>query len=183
MTRSALAIILAAVLAFVACKPLQEAHPQQTQDAPSAATLASQDRTFLERAAEGNNGEISIGALAEGRTMRREVLAYGVMMVNEHGAANAQLAAIARAKNITLPSSPGEHQKGFDQVVNLRGSEFDEKFLRVMIADHQQAKLLYSDEISSGVDPQLREYAASMLPKIEAHLAQAEALLDQLQTE
>lgn len=173
-------IAVFALVLLAACKPLQEAHPNRTGSGPASSRLPLQDREFIERATEGNNGEIAIGRLVEGRTTRADVLEYGHMMVREHTAANAQLGAIARTKNIVLPASLGAHQAGFDRVVNRRGDPFDEEFLRVMIADHHKAKLLYSSEASGGVDPQLRQYAATMLPKIDAHLTQAQAVLDRV---
>lgn len=174
-----LALVLAITL-LAGCKPLQEAHPSRSAKNAESARLTQQDREFIERATEGNNGEIAIGRLARGRTTRPEILAFGEMMEREHMSANGRLGAIARTKEISLPSSLGSHQAGFDRVVNLRGDRFDEEFLRVMIGDHHEAKMLYASEISGGVDAPLKQYAAATLPKIEAHLTQAQALLDAL---
>ena len=45
-----------------------------------------------------------------------------------------------------------------------------------MIEDHQQAVRLYRSAVTNVVDAELRGYAATTMPKIEAHLAHAQAL-------
>jgi putative membrane protein len=171
---------IVALLFLLACSPNveQQAHPAPPAEPAPSADLASQDRDFLERAAEGGNAEIAIGMLAlmDGYTQRAEVAAFGRLMAADHRAINQQLAAIATAKRISLPTSLGEHQQNFDRLVDLKRDEFDREFVRVMIEDHQEAVRLYREEAEGGVDPQLKAFAAATLPKIEAHLAHAEKL-------
>ncbi|MFL6248895.1 MAG: DUF4142 domain-containing protein [Thermoanaerobaculia bacterium] len=169
---------LACLLLLMACSPNieQQAHPQPpVQPAPSA-DLASQDRDFLERAAEGSNAEVSMGALVDRHGLRGEVIAFGKLMVTDHTAINQQLTAIAKAKHISLPTSLGEHQQNFDKIVDLYRDDFDREFARAMLGDHQEAVRLFRDEASGGVDPDLKAFAAATLPKIEAHLQHAEEL-------
>ena len=172
---------LAIVLLVMGCSPNveQEAHPAPRAQAAPSANLASQDRDFLERADEGNNAEIAMGTLAliDGHTARAEVAAFGRMMAADHGTMKRQLVAIANAKRIALPTSLGEHQQNFDRIVDLHRDEFDREFARVMLADHQTAVRLFRDEVSGGVDPDLKAFAAATLPKIEEHLRHAEALV------
>jgi putative membrane protein len=104
------------------------------------------------------------------------VTQFGQMLVADHKAANAQLAAIAARKAIALPSSLGDHQAGFDELVDRKGEPFDKEFIRIMLADHQEAARLYRSAATNVVDPDLRAYAAATLPKIEAHLAHAQSL-------
>lgn len=170
-------VALLAVGPIASCKPKQQAHERtvmQTSHEPS--DLASQDREFLERATEGNNAEVAIGSLVRGRSADAAVRAYGEMMTHEHSAANLAIAAIAKKRRVTLTSSLGEHQSNFDRLVDLTGSDFDSEFVRVMLEDHQTALALYQSEVASGTDPDLRQYAGAMIPKIAAHLERAEAL-------
>lgn len=174
MKRSALVILVVATA--LRCSPDQHAHPVPKPAPQRGPVLTAQDRDFLERANEGNNGEIAIGRLVRERAMRPEVAQFGEMMVNDHRAANGQLGAIARQYAIALGTSLGEHQSGYDRLVNRKGDPFDKEFMRVMIGDHQQAVLLYQGEVAGGVDPLLKQYAAQTLPKIQAHLAHAQSL-------
>lgn len=172
--RMALLMVLALIGACSADQDIHSTAPND--DTADAAVLSPQDRAFIEKAAQGNNAEIADGGLVIGRSANGSVIAFGRMMVADHGAANARLAEIARKHEIALPTSPGDHQAGYDRLVDKKGVEFDEEFVRVMIEDHNTARQLYQDELASGADPMLLQYAASMLPKIEAHLAEAKAL-------
>ncbi|HEX2060331.1 MAG TPA: DUF4142 domain-containing protein, partial [Thermoanaerobaculia bacterium] len=128
------------LLLFAACTPDtdQHAHPRRAS-APPAPVLAPQDRDFLERAAQGSNAEMIMGALAPSRAARAEVKAYGQMMMRDHGAMNRQLGRIAAHYRIALPTSLGEHQASYDRIVDLRLEPFDEQFMQVMIEDHDLA--------------------------------------------
>jgi putative membrane protein len=169
-----------ALLFLIACSPNveQQGHPTPATEPAPSADLASQDRDFLEHAAEGGNAEIAIGTLAlvDGYTHRAEVAAFGRLMATDHRGINKQLTGIAASKRISLPTSLGEHQQNFDRLVDLKQEEFDREFARVMIEDHQEAVRLFREEAEGGVDPQLKAFAAATLVKIEAHLAHAERL-------
>ena len=170
-------VLLMVLTLTAACNPDQHVHSAAVNDeTPDATTLSPQDRTFIEKAAQGNNAEVADGGLVNGRSTNASVIAFGRMMVADHGAANVHLAEIARKHRIALPTSLGDHQAGYDRLVDRKGVEFDEEFARVMTEDHNMARQLYQDELTSGTDPLLLQYATSMLAKIEAHLAEARTL-------
>jgi putative membrane protein len=174
--RNALATL--ALLLVIACSPetAQQAHPRRMGAASPAPVLAPQDRDFLERAAEGSNAEIATGSTATRQAFRPEVKAFGQMMMKDHGAMNARLAAIAKRYNIALPTSLGEHQASYDRIVDLRYDRFDEEFMQVMVEDHDMALELFRGAASGAHDPALRAFAAAHVPVIEAHLNHAKML-------
>ena len=164
-------LVLIAMFA-AACSPdtAQQAHPRRAvSPTPPAPVLQAQDRDFLERAAEGSNAEITMGRLVETHTKSPHVIAFGRRMVADHAAINQRLAAIAKAYRIELPTSLGEHQAGYDRIVDLRLEEFDQEFLQVMNEDHDMAVELFRSEAKGGADPHLKAFAANTLPIIEAH--------------
>jgi putative membrane protein len=167
---------IAIVLSFAACTAdvEQVAHPSPRDARPAtSAGLASQDRDFVERAAQGSNAEISMGKIVDEHSLRPEVLAFGRLMVTDHYAINEQLRAIAAKKHIELAKSLGDQQQNFDRVVDLEREHFDREYMRVMIESHQQAVELFRNEAKNGIDPELKAFAASTLPRIEAHFDHA----------
>ena len=167
-----------AVLLFAACTPdvEQHAHPRRASSAAPAPVLASQDRDFLERAAEGSNAEIEVGRLARSRGLRREVKAFGERMVVDHGTLKERLNAIAKKRGIVLTTTLGDQQASYDRVVDLRWDRFDDEFVQVMIEDHDMAAELFRVEAAGGADPEIKAFAAQSLPLILAHLDHARSL-------
>jgi putative membrane protein len=170
--------LLALALFAMACTPdtAQQAHPRLASNALPVTVLVPQDRDFLEKAAEGSNAEIEMGKLVENRALSEEVKAYGRRMVADHSAINARLAAIAARHGISLPTTLGEHQASFDRVVDLRREQFDQEFMQVMNEDHDMARELFRSEASGGFDPELKAFAATTLPLIDAHLTHAKSM-------
>ena len=55
------------------------------------------------------------------------------MMLKDHGAANDELMALAKSKNISLPvSMSSEHQKTRNELAEKSGTDFDKLYLDVM---------------------------------------------------
>ena len=165
-------------LATTACGPdsAQQPHPKPLEASNHGDELALQDRDFLEKAAQGGNGELAIASLAHDHAARQEVVAFGQTLTADHSAGNRHLAAIAAAKRIALPSSLGESQASFDRLVDLQRETFDREFVKTMVADHQQTILLYQSEAAGGSDFTLRQFAATSLPMLQMHLERAKAL-------
>jgi putative membrane protein len=171
-----LACAAALLLAACTADTAQRAHPRPNERAGASASLAPQDRDFLERATEGNIAEVAIGSLVEGRAKRAEVAALGRMIAADHASSQKQLTAIAAAKKIAVPTTLGEHQASYDRLVDLKGDDFDREFVKVMIDEHHQALELFRSEATGGVDPALKLVAAAALPRLQSHLQHAQAL-------
>jgi putative membrane protein len=184
-TRTLLNAVLLAVLTVAlnaACtrEVSQQVHPRIVRPSP-AAELASQDRDFLERAAEGNNAEVAIGSITKGHSFDARVLAYGQMLVSDHTAARSALETIAAKKQISLPTGLGEQQASYDQIEEKTRESFDRDFAKEMVGAHDQALELFKGEALNGVDPELKAYAAANVPVLEKHLDEAKALATALQ--
>jgi putative membrane protein len=170
-------LALAAALLFAACTPDAEQHAHaRPQQRPAAPVLHSQDRDFLEHAAQGSNAEVAIGGLGAARGLSGDVRAFGQRMVTDHGAIRRELATIAGRHRIILPTDLGDHQASYDRVVDLHRDEFEREFTKVMVEDHDMAVMLFQGEASGGVDPEIRAFATRTLPLIQAHLQHAKSL-------
>lgn len=92
-----------------AAKPATGQQPSSTAQAgqqPSA-----DDMSFAQRAAESGMMEVEHGRMAASKATNAQVKAFGNKLVKDHTAANNQLMAIAKRKNITLPAGmmkPGD---------------------------------------------------------------------------
>lgn len=140
--------------------------------------LGRTDRDFIHDAAQSGLAEIAKGRLALQRTRDPRVRDYAQHLVQDHQEANARLAQIAQAKGVGLPTAPGaRQQKALRDLQHASGREFDGRFLRQMVDDHQQAIDQFGHEVKGRHQAaELKEFAQQVLPKLEQHMAMAENL-------
>jgi putative membrane protein len=73
----------------------------------SAQAPHSQDQQFVQKAAASGRMEVAHGKMAAAKASNPQVKAFGQALVKDHTAANQQLMAIAKKKNITIGEEGG----------------------------------------------------------------------------
>ena len=160
-----LIVIVAAVVAL-SFQPLLEGQ--------KAATLSHSDSSFMTDAAEGGMNEVRLGELAQQKGSSEQVRAFGKRMVEEHSRLNNELQAIAARKNVSLPSDVGITQKASDKLLSSKsGHSFDESYASSMLKDHKEDIEAFEKEANSGVDQDVKAFAAKSLPTLREHLRMA----------
>jgi putative membrane protein len=153
-----------------------------TQAAPPAASLpiagvafSEENRQFLTEAIQSGLAEVELGRLARDRTESRPVRSFAQLMVDDHHAANQQLAALAKAAGVTAPAQPDQAQQSlYAQLSALSGPAFDRAYMDSQVQSHQQAVDLFARQ-SAGND-QVARFAAQQLPVLQRHLSMAQAI-------
>lgn len=152
---------------------------QQPSDGGTATTTAqrSTDQEFAVEAASIGLNEVAVGQLAAERASSPEVRAFGRHMAQEHSRNNDRLQAAAGQAGVALPTRPETDEIAkMDRLDDLTGTAFDRAFLNQMVADHQEAVRLFEQQANQGSNPSLRSYAGQTLPRLQQHLADAQAL-------
>jgi putative membrane protein len=127
------------------------------------------DSSFFKNAAEGGIAEVDAGKLAQEKGGSPAVREFGAMMVKDHSAANAKLQGIAVAQGVKLPTSVNVMQMASQKELQLiSGDSFDKSYVKDQIKAPME---LFKKEIATGKDHQARDFAASTLPTVQAHLA------------
>jgi putative membrane protein len=135
------------------------------------------DAKFATAAANGGMAEVAVGQLAGEKAMNAKVKAFAAMMVTDHSKVNEQLMAIAKAKNITLPSAPDEeHQKKKADLAAKTGADFDKAYVDAMIDGHKKTISLFEDAAKNCKDADLKAFAEKTLPTIKGHLTEIESI-------
>lgn len=159
---------------------------QTTSPAPpggggTAAQLSEQDRAFMMENAQTNLAEISTGQLAIQRASSPSTKQTAQTVVSDHQQALAQLRDIAQRYSVTLPDSPNPTQQQLArQLQSLTGLAFDRTLLPAWIGGHQQAIAQAQQEIASGTNADVQQYARGFLPVAQKHLQMAQSDLQQL---
>ena len=145
-----------------------------------AVTLAvasqSDEQTFIKDAVQGNLAEVQLGELAVQRAETDTVRKFAETLRMDHQAALKRATNLAKSLKVEPPTEPATEARGiFEGLSQLSGSEFDAAFVSHMITLHESAIAKYSRNASSDNDA-VATMVAEALPKLEAHLATAQAL-------
>lgn len=161
----ALTVISLAVAALVALTLPAAAQVQVVNDV---------DRQFVNKAATDGLAEVELGRLATQRAARPAVRSFGERMVTDHGRANAELAALARSKGLTMPMTLDPSAQAMrDRLSSLNGADFDRAYMSEMVRDHTEDVALFERQTEVSTDPDIKAWTARSLPMLREHLALA----------
>ena len=139
--------------------------------------VSENDQSFMAKAAEGGAAEVELGRLAAARAVNPVVRQFGQRMVVDHGAANAQLEALAATKGIDLPKEPGpQHRVTYDRLAALHGQEFDRAYMLDMVQDHDKDVLEFERASTAIRDPGVKAWVVQTLPTLREHQRMAHQL-------
>jgi putative membrane protein len=132
-------------------------------------------RHFIIVASINNLQEVSAGQLAVQKAKNADVVAFGQMMVKDHGAAEQQLMRLAKRKGYDIPP---EATGGIQPDLNLKNAtnNFDALFIHAMLAGHGNTVQVFENYATTGKDPDVRAFALQTLPTLKAHLADIKAI-------
>jgi putative membrane protein len=135
------------------------------------------DADFAKMAASGGILEVELGKVAAKNAADANVKSFGTMMSTDHSGANAKLKKIADDKKMELPTAMNpEHQATYDRLSKLKGAEFDKAYMGDMVKDHEKDITLFKTQSEKGTDAELKAFAQSTLPTLQAHLDKANSI-------
>lgn len=139
------------------------------------------DAKFTTEAAVGGMAEVELGKLALEKSSNPQVKGFATMMVKDHGMANTELMAIAKQKNITLPSTvDDEHKKKMEDLSKKTGTDFDKAYVSAMVDGHKSTLKLMEDESKDGKDADLKAFATKTAPIVQSHLQMINKINDSM---
>ena len=146
----------------------------------SAATVgANTVGGYVPNAAEGDMYEIMAADLALERSQNAQVKELAQMIKTDHTAASEAMKRLVpqAAPDIQLPTKLDERRQGMlDNLRSASAANFDRTYLDQQVAAHNEALTLHRGFSDNTDAPPLAQHARTVVPKIEAHLRQAEQL-------
>ncbi len=135
------------------------------------------DSKFATTAAADGMAEVSAGKMAQEKAVSARVKSFAAMMVADHSKAGDELAAIAKTKNITLPTEPNaDQQKMAADMGKMSGKDFDKDYVNGMVDGHEKAVKLFTDASQNCKDADLKAFATKTLPTLKMHLDSIKAI-------
>ena len=152
-------------------------------DAPeNRGQISAADYKFATTAAHGSALEVTLGNLAQ-KSTQSAVKQFGQRMVDDHTKAGKQLNDLIAPKGAMLPAGVSdEQQKEVDHLSGLTGSEFDRAYVAFMVKAHKADLKAFKQAAQDVQDPDLKAFAANMVPTIQEHLSMAESLDENLKS-
>lgn len=136
---------------------------------------------FVAEVTSSNLLETELGRLASSKGNDPRVRELGQLMLNHHKQLNSQLKQIADLKNLITPTSLSEdHQDVFTGIMEKSGVDFDRAYLEAIVENHKESLKEFTRMADEGADTEIKNFAIRAIPTMQAHLAQAEALQDEL---
>ena len=179
-TQAALGVSLAA--SVVACSNDRRASDNAAagRDNPAAVGTAGAgaDRDFIQDQLEDGQAEVALGKIAAERATHPEVKQFGQQMVRDHQMAGDELRQAAQAGNaqVNPPAElDGDHKDHQEELLKLSGTEFDRKYIDIMVNEHEEAVNELEKKVDSD-NPQIRQWATKTLPAVRQHLEHAKQL-------
>jgi len=147
-----------------------------------AELVPAADKDFMVNAASGGVAEVDMARIALEKATLPTVKEYAQHMINDHTKANDELRRIATSKGITLADVPNANHKAMvDRISATPASDFDKTYIHEAgVKAHQEMQTLFRNESTSGLDPDIKAFAAKTLPTVETHLKQSEKIHDEL---
>lgn len=132
------------------------------------------DKAFLVTAAGSNRAEIAAAELALRKSNDPQVKKFAQQILTEHRQADTRLMALARSKGVDLDAEiPQPARSASYELGKLDGSTFDRQYFAVNHASHMKSVAAFQHAAQNADDPDIRRFAAEMLPTLQQHTQQA----------
>jgi putative membrane protein len=136
--------------------------------------MSALDQAFVMDAAHGGMAEVRLGQLALQKSNNPEVKRFAQQMIQEHSRANEELMRIVSQKGMTPPMNAGKYEAAMTRLMQLSGTEFDRAYMsEAGVNSHLEAAAVYQRQVGLGLDPDLKAFAARILPRVQGHLEMA----------
>ena len=135
------------------------------------------DRQFARDAAITGLSNVELGKLAAEKASSEDVRQFAKQLMDDQTKTNDRLKQVASQQNISIPDAlDSKHQSLIDKVAKLSGPEFDKAFLKQQLKEQEAQVRDFSDEAQRGTDPNVKTFAAGVLPNLQQQLEAAKNL-------
>ncbi|CCV15405.1 DUF4142 domain-containing protein [Mesorhizobium sp. STM 4661] len=148
---------------------------------PAFAADSAQD--FIDKAAAGGMFEVDSSKLVEGKVQDQGVKDFAQKMINDHGAANAKLEAIAGEQKLTVPTElDAKHKSDLDALQNSK-DPVDGTYVQMQRNAHSDAIKLFESYAKDGDNAQLKTFAQETVPTLKMHQEMIEKIATTMGTQ
>jgi putative membrane protein len=144
------------------------------------ALAADKAQTFVDKAAVGGMFEVESSQLAIKMSKDADVKKFADMMVSDHGAANAELEALAKEQGLTVPDKLDKEHAAKLKSLQQAGAGLDAPYVKAQLEGHEQTVKMFEQYADSGDNEALQNFAVKTLPTLRTHLDTIEQMGDRV---
>jgi putative membrane protein len=131
---------------------------------------------LLVKLADAHMTDAQEGSLAAEKGSTRAVKDYGKLMMKDQKKFLSELKKLAEMKNVTLPPAIShKNARGRNNLADKTGKDFDQKYIKMMTADHERDIKLLRKALSAK-DADVRVFAQKHLLLVQSHLEKIHAI-------
>jgi putative membrane protein len=138
---------------------------RETTDLSSQKVVSIDDEDFLRKAEKAEIRQTTLAQSALDKSTDENVRQFARLVIGNYQRALAELTDLMKAKN--MEESPAAitalQQDAINRLHGLSGSAFDDEFVSLMTAEQQQAVATFNAAAETAADPDIRNYAKSVL--------------------
>lgn len=141
--------------------------------------MVSPGQAFVNTAAASDAFEIATSKLAATNAESPGIKSFAAKMITAHTASTAKLKTAASSASPALtpdPTMTADQQKTLEELKTKMGAAFDTSYAAAQVSAHQAALDGLNNYAASGGVPQLKSFAAAIVPTVTEHLKMAKAL-------
>ena len=155
-----------------------------TRAGASPATLSRADQAMLKQMGQAQIDEIATAKVALDISKNDGVRKFAQTMVDDHTKALDSITALARSKNVALPTDPDvSHKAAVTTLRKMSGDAFDKAYIRQAgVADHTKVHAALQKDMANAKDPDLKALATTLEPTVAQHLDSAKSVQNGMAT-
>jgi putative membrane protein len=139
--------------------------------------IGAEDKQFMKTAMEGDMAEIQLAQLAQQKASSDQVKQFAQRMITDHTRMDAQMKPMAQQFGVEAPTQLDAKHKAVEAKLQaLSGDQFDQEYIKAMVADHSEDDQAFIREEAAASSPDLKSAVTQAEPTIAEHLRMAQQI-------
>jgi putative membrane protein len=139
--------------------------------------IGAEDKQFMKTAMEGDMAEIQLAQLAQQKASSDQVKQFAQRMITDHTKMDAQMKPMAQQFGVEAPTQLDAKHKAVEAKLQaLSGDQFDQEYIKAMVADHSEDDQAFIREETAASSPDLKSTVTQAEPTIAEHLRMAQQI-------
>ena len=183
MSKSAFFGMALAVALVAGCNNSADKATNAANDAAAAATprsdiaMSAPEQEFVQAAIKGNQMEVDLAEIAEGKSENKAVDEYAGQLEKDHSDVLDELRRLADKADIKMNDEPAAEKASMtNQLEALKGTAFDREYVSMMVEAHKK-NIAKFESMQANATGELKTLIEKTLPVMREHLSKGEALM------